>query len=468
MKTEGEHRFTNGIAISESLAKERIKPVLQHEFAHNELYTMTTFGQMILMLEKNSLMDEESRVFKEVLFAYTNRMQERTAVNIEIIRECTSNGMAAYNNAIERLKDRNYYNYFRKLCCINGKIETEEDAKVLDNVLMGIAKIAMNVKPELIPIDKHRDPKRLKKYFDDSHNSPMISPNKRFDILVNVIFRENDNNNDMDSVIAGSIDFDKMQDYAYIHNEALNQVSKVYKDNMLGERLVERLKTIGVMSFDFEGANYLSVKPVMINEKKEIYMKQVNTQEELISVAKLNNSSELFVAHTIGGFEEIHVISVYGHENGKKIMYNLYALNLDDFFKVLSSIEFSLVFYKTKLFGKEAKSIRKMAKRLPIYIYEDSPMLKDLPFLSSYFVNGEFGFIKRSSRTIFVICKRSVIYIADIVSEAKEVLIKYFSDRNIHQTKDIEKMCNVLEVCRIDEKCNEYEVNEITDAKFIK
>lgn len=52
MKTEGEHRFTNGIAISGSLEKEQIKSVLQHEFAHNELYTMTTFGQMILYSHK--------------------------------------------------------------------------------------------------------------------------------------------------------------------------------------------------------------------------------------------------------------------------------------------------------------------------------------------------------------------------------------------------------------------------------
>ena len=469
MKTEGEHRFTNGIAISESLEKERINSVLQHEFTHDELYTTTTFGQMVLMLEKNSLIDPKSKVCKEVLFAYANRMQERTAVNIEVIKECTTKGMTAYNNAIECLKERNrnYYNYFRKLCCINGKIETEEDAEVLANVLMGIAKIAMNVKPELIPIDEFSDAKKLKKYFDASQNSAMISPNKRFDILVNIFFRNNDNNNDLDSVFEGSIDLDKMQDYDYIHKEALNQVSKIYKENKIGDRLVERIKTIAVMSFEFENANYLSVKPAMINEKKEIYMKLVKTLEELMSVANLNNSSELFVAHTMGGFEELHFINVYGNENGQKIVYSMVVFNQDDFFEILSKVEFSFVFYKTKLWSKEGKSMRKMVKKLPIYIYQDSPMLSDLPFLSSYFVNGEFGFIKRDGKTIFVICKRSVIYMADIVSEAQDVLIKYFSDKNIYQTKNIESMCNVFEVCRINEKCNAYEVNDFEDAKLL-
>ena len=470
MKTEGEYRFTNGTAIDEQLDRNRVKSVLQHEFVHNKLYTETTFGQIILMLEKNSWLDEKSKVCMETLFEYTNRMQERTAVNIEVIKEFLDNGMEAYNEAIESLKTRNrsYYNYFRKLCCINGKIKTEEDASVLSDVLMGIARIAMNVKPELIPIDTFKDAKTLKKYLGDPQNSAMVSPNKRFDIMVNCFFRNNNNNNDIESVFAGSINLEKIYDYDYIHQEAFKKVAKVYEDRLAGERLIERIKTIGVISFDFKGANYLAVKPAMINEKKEIYLKEVKTIDELIRIAKANDSSELFVAHTMGGFEEIHVISVYGKENNQKIMYNLYILNQDEFFKILSKAEFNFVFYKTKLINKEGKVIRKMVKKLPIYIFEDSPMLSDLSFIDNYFINGEFGFIEMKSRTIFVICKRSVFFFTDIVSEAKEVLINYFNNKNIYQTNNINKMCNVMELYRIDEKCNEYEVNNIADAKWAK
>lgn len=42
------------------------------------------------------------------------------------------------------------------------------------------------------------------------------------------------------------------------------------------------------------------------------------------------------------------------------------------------------------------------------------------------------------------------------------------NNKNIYQTKDIDKMCNVMEIYRIDVKCNEYEVNNITDAKWAK
>lgn len=470
MQTEAEHRFTNGMAIDEQLDTDRVYSVLQHEFVHNELYTLTTYGQMVLMLEKNAWIDQKSQFCMEILFEYINRMQERTAVNIEIIKECIDNGMSAYNKAVENLKSRNrsYYNYFRKLCCINGKIKSREDAEALSNLLLGIAKIAMNVKLELIPIEEFEDAKRLKRYFDNSKNNAIISPNKRFDILVNTLFRENDNNNDIESVLAGSIDIEKMIDYDYIHFEAYKKVASLYKGSLIENRLVERIKSIGVMRFEFKDANYLSIKPAKINIKNEIYIKIVESAEELENVAKLNNSSELFISHLLGGFEEIHVISVYGMQNNEKVIYSMYIFNENDFFKVLSSIDLNFVFYKTKLINKEGKSIRRMVKKLPIYIYQDSPMLTDLPFIEMYFMDGKWGFLERDGRTIFVVCKRSIIYFTNVVSEARNVLINYFSNKKIYFTEDITEICNINDVYRISKTCNEYETNKITDAKLLK
>lgn len=85
-----------------------------------------------------------------------NRMQERTAVNIEVIRECLKNGPTGYEAAIEKLKERNrnYYNYFRKLCCINGKVNSQQDAEQIISILMRTATIALNVNPELIINEK--------------------------------------------------------------------------------------------------------------------------------------------------------------------------------------------------------------------------------------------------------------------------------------------------------------------------
>ena len=97
---EGQFRFTNGTAVEKDLGSDRKNAVVNHEFVHSQLYSMTTYGQIVLMLEKNSWLHNRSKEFLEVLFKYIRRMQERPAVNVEIIYECIDNGLKAYNDAI--------------------------------------------------------------------------------------------------------------------------------------------------------------------------------------------------------------------------------------------------------------------------------------------------------------------------------------------------------------------------------
>ena len=41
---EGEFRFTNGAAIDTGLSEDRIASVISHEYANNQLYSLTTYG----------------------------------------------------------------------------------------------------------------------------------------------------------------------------------------------------------------------------------------------------------------------------------------------------------------------------------------------------------------------------------------------------------------------------------------
>lgn len=323
MNTEGEFRYTNGSAIDTDLSKDRINAVLMHEFAHSQTYCSTTYGQMILMLEKNELFHEKSKLFKEILFDYMNRMQERLAVNIEVMTECVNEGFSAYTAAIEKLERRNrkYYNYFRKLCCINGKVKNPQDAEQLSGVLIGIATVALNVDPELIPFDKMNDPKALKTYFDDPDNGALISPNKRFDILVNVLFRNNDNNNDLESVLCGSIEPGRMYDYEYIHAAAYQRVLCVINDSPIFDRLAKRLESIGVLRFDINDGECLTVKPTKLNENNNIYFCRVKDGKEFQEILSKQGVKEVFVQHALGGFEEFRIISMNGYEGDKKIIW---------------------------------------------------------------------------------------------------------------------------------------------------
>ena len=115
---EGQFRFTNGTAIDVFLNKNRILDVINHEFTHSLLYSTTSYGQFVMMLDKNGIVDGRSNIIKNALFTYMGRMQERVAVNIELMIRCASRGISDYIDAIDSLKMRNnvYYNHFRKLC----------------------------------------------------------------------------------------------------------------------------------------------------------------------------------------------------------------------------------------------------------------------------------------------------------------------------------------------------------------
>ena len=124
---------------------------------------------------------------KNALFSYMGRMQERVAVNIELMLRCVSRGVSDYIDAIGSLKMRNnvYYNHFRKLCCLNGKISEQEDAKQLIQILRETARVALNVDLSKIPVGKFRTEKDVIKFFSNPINNVRYSPNKRFEILIN-------------------------------------------------------------------------------------------------------------------------------------------------------------------------------------------------------------------------------------------------------------------------------------------
>ena len=388
---EGQFRFTNGSIIDEKLNADRLIDVVNHELTHAILYSSSTYGQMILMLEKNSIVDEKSKMLYSSLFKYMNRMQERTAVNVELMIKCVNNGMQEYNRSIELLKDRNnvYYNYFRKLCCINGKIANEDDANKLTNILIAIAKIALNVNLDNIPLERFKYEKDVDRYFTKAENAICSSPNRRFDILINTLFRNNNNDNNIELVLDGGIPFEYLDDNVYIHDIAFNAVTSLYSYNLNKNRLIKRIESVGQKEIEyFKDYELLTVKPAQINENKSIYTYIVKSKSEFINLLHEQENKFVYILNSIRGFEDFIVICIYLQEIEKRVIlsYCMVDEEKEEFFSLLSTLECKFVFYKTKVFGKDNNSIRKMVKILPVYIYEDTPLLYSLDKIGSMFL----------------------------------------------------------------------------------
>lgn len=86
----GNYTFTNDTLISVMNERENLSQILKHEFVHRETVGMSTYGMLLIMMEKASIIDNSKIwLFNELLDTF-NKMQERTATFIEyfdIIRE---------------------------------------------------------------------------------------------------------------------------------------------------------------------------------------------------------------------------------------------------------------------------------------------------------------------------------------------------------------------------------------------
>ena len=127
-----------------------------------------------------------------------------------------------------------------------------------------------------IPVGEFKTEKDVIRFFSNPINNAQYSPNKRFEILINVFFRENDNNNDILSVYKGSLSSDKMDDVQYIHKVAMDAIEEMYASYPIKDRLITRVESVGIkQTILFEGVELLAAKPARINEDKEFFIKKI-------------------------------------------------------------------------------------------------------------------------------------------------------------------------------------------------
>lgn len=248
---------------------------------------------------------------------------------------------------------------------------------------------------------------------------------------------------------------------------AFKKVSKLLYDSKISSRLIPRIETIGGMKFEHKaGFEQLMVKPAKINTKKEIYFEIIKKQGEFLELLNKQQHKEVYIAHSIGGFEDFHIANIYEKKARKNIIYTFFFINDDVFYKFLSNTSCKFIFYKTKLMKKDGKSIRKMVRELPMYIYEDTSIYTAIPFVKDFFVNAKFGFIEYDNNYIFVVAKKSIILFSNVIKEAKDVLINELCTSNLSYIENVYNFCDVNEVIRINRRCNEYEPNSLDDAKL--
>ena len=161
------------------------------------------------------------------------------------------------------------------MCCINGKVQDVDDAQIAIQLFRAIGHIALNVQIDEIPLEKMTSEKEIKDFFSNQENAIKYSPNKRFDIIVNKLFRNNENDDFLDEVMAATIDLEKEDNISCVHNICVKKVKKILSDSIMYERLIKRIETVGTIQLDLPCKNpeYLMNLPLDLDNQKSINIK---------------------------------------------------------------------------------------------------------------------------------------------------------------------------------------------------
>ena len=432
MSIEGIFANSAGPLIDISLNKERIQSVVNHEIVHSDLGVRTSYGQLLIMLHKNAMFDDRAKVIYDELFAHINRMQERAAVNIELLTCYISDGEDAYNKAIEAMKEKNrtYYNHFRKLCCINGRVHSKEDASDAISGIMCIALLAMNVDLDRIPFEKFFDAKDIQRFFSQDDNDRKYNPNRRFDELVNLWFRENNKSADTEQIQEGTILLEEINNIETIHNHAERAAIKIFSTSPIKERLISRIKTVGTKQTElaYDNAKYLTIYPAELNNPQSIPKFECLDFQAFQRKLSEQQRKVVIVTHQIGGFEDIYICCMQ-KETQDNTFYIHGTANEYDFLLLLQKLNCTTIFMKTKIVERMHKSLKQVIGKLPIFIYYDSAVIGALDFIKKFYCGGQYYFINHDGYLLLVVYKRSFYSIFNLMESAQtcmeEILKEY-------------------------------------------
>lgn len=438
MLFEGAFNGTNGSIIDTHINPERTSAVIIHEFVHYELGTTTTYGQLLLMLHKNILLDDRAQRLYNELFSHVYRMQERAAVNVELLSQYDINGEESYYHAVEDLKEKNrtYYGYFRKLCCVNGQVGSTLDASAAIRIIQAISRWAMNINLDQIPFDKFLTEKDVQHFFSINSNNIKYNPNKRFDILVNCFFRSAEDviklDADIGEVLQGSLPQEDSYNITVIHQKAKNAAIKIYNTSPIKERLIRRIETIGIKqnAIKQDGGEYLTILPIDMNKVTPESRFIKLDLENFIAQLDKEQHREITVLHQFRGFEDYYFCTIQSND-AMPITYILPISNKYDFLNTLQTLKCRAIFMQSKIIVDLHKSLKRVVGQLPIFIYYDTPIINAIDFLKSFYRGGQYYIQEKTGYLLVVVHKRSFFTILNAVYDARNILEMILQDADI-------------------------------------
>lgn len=396
---QGEYGFSNDIFINCMVLTEEKNSIISHENAHKMTVAGSVLGDLIIMLEKSSKIDQSNDWLLNFLVSRVRRMQEQIATYIEMLTILDEQGKSAYISAVQKLKytNRLYYKYYYNLYSkVSDQLifELNESGQIheLIDLIMRIGIISLNINIAEILDWENITEKKISEIFSDEKLRYHFNPNVRFGALTKNIFLKS---------LEEGLELEEIQDIldSTVKDRTLDDsieiISKLYMNSPMYSRIMERVKKIELKEYSgivLQNLDILSIYPMIetgySNKQHVEFDSMLNLENESRKNLKQNF---LIFHHLAGGLEDFKFCSLMSYKINTQLNVAKYS-NLEEGEKLIKQTSLPIVFIQTRLIKQLYNNLDFHKNR--VYVFMENSIISTLDFIEEYFSTIDFYVIK--------------------------------------------------------------------------
>lgn len=432
---QGQYRFSNDTLINVNNSKEEMNHIIKHEFVHRLLTGSSSYGLLMIMMEKASLVDDSKKWIFEGLLDRTLRMQEQIATFIEYIEVLKYSGQEVFYKKILDLKryNKKYYNYFNEInkYFINETMSDEE----IDNItqlIIHLGILSLNIELKNIPFKKWEHFKDIQRFYTDKDNLLKYSPNKRFEVLLKFFLGEKEKH---------AVDAIYIMENSYEYNldivkYVIPSICDIYSDSSGLENIIQRVSKFETVTLDEGDIGDLALYNAFPSFSKNIQAFEVNYDTVEGIIKRLNiNDSILYFNHILGGLEGLSYLMYISINKN-----DCYLGEYDDYNiqNIIERVNNPIVFGQSKLYMSIKKDILEHSPEKKIYIYMENAIASSWNIISNEFSDSKYILIPQENYDIIAIRNANHILIQIVIKGIKKELEEKLAEWRITPANFIE------------------------------
>ncbi|PFT99983.1 hypothetical protein [Bacillus thuringiensis] len=452
---EGHYAFSNDTHINAAGELKNQKQLARHEFVHKKTVAASTYGTLLIMMEKASLIDNSKMwLFNELLDMF-NKMQEQTATFIEYFGIIQEEGIEEFYRKVEELKNTNkaYYKHFSFIYDYIKKEDFSDEklVKEIINAIIAISIVSSNVEIDKLPFDEWREKKDIQRFFSKNENVLKFNPNKRFESLIKGNFGGSSKYENQVKIISENTYLERD-----IINVGINAINEIYCDSKGLNIIHERIAKFQLQTYDYEDINLLgelTVYPLLYNTDWKI-IQEVTGLNGILNKLKEDSNSILYFNHLLGGLEKIPLLSCFSVKDSElKVTSSLYSL--EEIASIIKKVDNPIVFAQGKIYTRYKGVLHQQLKDKHMYVFMESSLYSSYKFISSEFSSSKYMQISQEGYDIIVIRKQNITLLQLVVKglgkEVKDALEKIniqpaniLETMTIYDDEEVKKVASVM------------------------